>query len=141
MMRIAYLTADEVNACRVRRLARACGMQMRVLAPKDALGNGCGDLVLCDLDSVSPGRPHALLARLIASPVFGQIAIHSYHLSTAEKARLRKQGVLIFRRLARPALRRIRQALIGRQGSECRDTAGDLSAARSRTSDSAELSS
>jgi hypothetical protein len=110
-MRITYLTIDEVNAALALRLARSAGIDLHVLAPKDAVSPGPWHVFLCDLDALSPAEPLLALAKWISALQPELAAVHSYKLSDCQRAGLRKDGVRVFRRLGRRVFRRLQQTV------------------------------
>jgi hypothetical protein len=110
-MKIAYLTADEVNSSLAQQLARSCRIELRVLAPKDPLPSGPCHVLLCDMDSLSPAQPKSLLAHWGPLLQPDRVALHGYSLSAAQEASLRDEGILLFRRLGRGVFRRLRRAI------------------------------
>jgi hypothetical protein len=112
------LTVDEVNQALAGKLAAAAGVQLEVVFPRDAAGDGPFDAVLYDLDSLPPIDRQALLAGLSARPAgqwAGTAAVHSYQLSPRQARALRRQGVVVARRLQQATFARLRAAVSARR--------------------------
>jgi hypothetical protein len=123
------LTVDQVNQDLAGKLAAAAGVKLEVVFPRDAAGDGPFDAVLYDLDSLPPPDRQALLAELSARPAgqwAGTAAVHSYHLSPRQARALRRQGVVVARRLRPATFARLRDAVSARR----RKRAGGGGAAR-----------
>jgi hypothetical protein len=115
-MIVSYLTSDELNATLARRLARSCGVGLQLLGPKEIQYARFCDLVLCDLDNLSPVERDALLGSCSPGGQQGRLVLHSYRLSEEQMAKYRKMGILAFRRLARPVFQMLKQILDRTQG-------------------------
>jgi hypothetical protein len=110
-MIVSYLTSDELNASLARRLARSCGVGLQLLGPKEIQYARFCDLVLCDLDALSPAECDALLGSCSPGSQQGRLVLHSYRLSDTQMAKYRKMGILAFRRLARPMFQMLKQIM------------------------------
>jgi hypothetical protein len=112
-MRFAYWTIDEVNRDLAQRLAARAGVQLDVRSFQDGAATATFDAVLYDLDFFPPDRREALLADLRTQPRSEQVAVHSYHVSPRHASALRRQGVIVVRRLRLALFTRLRAAVAG----------------------------
>jgi hypothetical protein len=98
-VRIAYLTIDEVNESLAVPMAAACGLDLDPRSPRDWPGPGAFDAVVYDLDYLASPLRQEVLRSLLAGPVRVPAAVHSYHLEEEEAEALRRNGVVVDRRL------------------------------------------
>jgi hypothetical protein len=99
MMRIAYLTLDEVNETLATLMAEECGATLFCLMPRDPKPDGEFDAVLYDLDSLPPCHKKELLSELLSSPPLHPVGVHSFQLQEDEQAALRRGGLLVCRHI------------------------------------------
>jgi hypothetical protein len=114
----AYVTVDEVNQDLAERLAARAGMRLEIVFPRDAAEAASSAMVLYDLDSLPPADRQALLAGLSLQPAGSGgavVAVHSYYLPPRQARALRRQGVLVARRLRPTMFDRLRAAAGGKK--------------------------
>jgi hypothetical protein len=108
-MRCAYLTTDEVNNALAQDWADLCGVELRLVAPKDGRPTWDYDAVLCDWDFWPvESRREMLLdlnSGLLACPLF----VHSYNLDEEMTMFLRDQGVDVQGALQLDVFRKLRR--------------------------------
>src|SRR5437016_13201071 len=88
-MRVAYLTADEVNVELARQWAAECGGHLQRIRPKDGVPYGRFDAVCYDLDDVPRERRAEILLVLLSGPITRPTAVHGYGLDDDQIGRLR----------------------------------------------------
>ncbi|WP_439630627.1 hypothetical protein [Gemmata sp.] len=101
---IAYLTHDQVNAALARRITDRLGLDLTVLALKDADRAVAADAVVLDLDSLPRDARSKLFLRVGSGELRSGVGVHSYHLTASEARTLRRAGVRAERRLTAAAL-------------------------------------
>src|SRR5262245_5961290 len=94
----AYLTHDEVNAAVARRIARRLGLDLTVLAVKDADRAAEADLLVLNLDHL-PAVCRSELIRRAGGDRRGRPAAHADHLTASGSRALRAAGARLARRL------------------------------------------
>jgi hypothetical protein len=99
VMRIAYLTLDEVNENLATLMADECGATLVRIEPRDPKPDGEFDAVLYDLDSLPPPHRKELLSVLLSSRPLQPVGMHSYQLEEDEQAALRRCGLLVSRHI------------------------------------------
>jgi hypothetical protein len=99
-MRVAYVTADEVNAVWAAELALSQEATLFPLGADDAVPHGEFDLVLYDWDSLPESLRLELLAAARTGVCPGRMAIHSYHLPRGHGKTLHQAKVAVYPRLA-----------------------------------------
>jgi hypothetical protein len=119
-MRFAYWTIDEVNQHLAERFAARTGVQIDVCSFRDADAARSFDAVLYDLDFFPMEQRRDLLAGLLAQQRIEPVVVHSYHLRSEEARALRRQGVIVVRRLRPNVFARLR-ALVSRQARKRSD--------------------
>jgi hypothetical protein len=97
-MRIAYQSLDEVNRDLAARLAAAADVELESLALRDAPEPF--DAVLYDLDFLPADYRAGLLAARTTARSGALIAVHAYNLTSGQRRRLRRRGVVVARRLS-----------------------------------------
>jgi hypothetical protein len=100
-MFIAYLTTDEVNLAEAARFAAESGATLYPLFPKEAVTDECFDAVVYDMDYLPERRRARILAELLAGPVLPLRCVHSFNLEEDQEEALRRNGVVVHRRLER----------------------------------------
>jgi hypothetical protein len=110
-MPIGYRTIDEVNEDTARRLARACGVRLYPLWPRESPPDGGFDAVLYDWDCLPQSERQELLAELLASPRPRAVALHGYNLEDGQAEALRRHSVAVYRRLHPRVFRFLRRAV------------------------------
>jgi hypothetical protein len=98
-MRIAYLTADEVNQALARRLARRCSASLFPWPLHGPAPDGQVDAVVYDLDYLPEPRRTEVLTRLSEAPPCHPAAVHSFNLTDHQIRALRANGVGVYHRL------------------------------------------
>lgn len=99
-----YLTHDQVNAALARRIAARLGLDITVLALKDADQAVTADALVLDLDSLPLDARSKLFLRVGSGELRSGVGVHSYHLTASEARTLRRAGVRVERRLTAAAL-------------------------------------
>jgi len=99
MMRVAFLTTDEVNVELARQCAAECGAHLQRILPKDGVPNGRFDAVCYDLDDAPPERRAEILRGLLSRPTTRPTAVHGYGLNEDQVGRLRRRGVVVAQHL------------------------------------------
>jgi hypothetical protein len=107
-MLFAYMTTDEVNQNQALQLAAECGIDLRVLWPKDPPPDGQFDALVYDLDFWPEWRRQQVLASLLAGEQPHLTGVHSYALDEKHTELLRTKGVLVYRRLERDLFVKLR---------------------------------
>lgn len=98
-MSIAYMSLDEVNQDLVLDIADRCGENLATLAsPAEAPPAHC-DAIIYDLDHLCVADRLQVLDELTYSPAARLAAVHSYHLPPRQVRSLRRNGVIVQRRL------------------------------------------
>lgn len=108
----AYLTHDQVNAALARRIAARLGLDLTVLALKDADRAVAADALVLDLDSLPRDARSKLFLRVGSGELRSGVGVHSYHLTGSEARTLRRAGVRAERRLTAAALVPARRAAV-----------------------------
>jgi hypothetical protein len=111
-MRIAYVTADEVNLALAARMARPLGAAVTPSHPEAARPRGRFDAALYDLDGVPPDDRPALLDAILSGPPGCPRAVHGYGLSGEQAAAIRSHGVAVARRLHPDLIRALCRAAL-----------------------------
>jgi hypothetical protein len=111
-MRVAYLTTDEVNEQLAQQMAVACGVTLCPLAPKDAPPDGECDAVLYDWDYLPIEWQREVMAELLSSPLPHPVALHGYNLEDGQVEVLRRNAVVVYRRLQPRVFRSLRLEVI-----------------------------
>lgn len=117
-MLYAYLTHDEVNQDLAKKLAAEMDVDVYVFCLRDACKAGQFDAVLYDLDALPPDTRLMLLADLGARRRRRPIAVHSHNLSDQQERALRRQGVIVTKRLRLEVIARLRDVVDARRGLE-----------------------
>ena len=97
---IAYLTFDDVNPAFFAELASKVSPKVAfrtINSPKLAVD---GELVIYDLDHLPREWKAELLRQAETGRLTGEVAVHSYNLTTAEIRVLRSAGVRVLRRVS-----------------------------------------
>jgi hypothetical protein len=115
-MRISYRTTDEVNLDLAMRLAENCAMTLDVLWPKDPAPDGLFDVVLYDLDCLSPREREEVWEALLDRPVQSPVAVHGHCLEERQMLFLRQQGVVAAQNLGQEIFAGMR-LMVGRMGN------------------------
>jgi hypothetical protein len=131
-MRFAYWTIDEVNQHRAERLAERAGVELDIRTFRDAAPSEPFDAVLYDLDFFPADCRRALLADLQAQQRIQPVAVHSYHLPARQARTLRRQGVIVVRRLRFVVFARLRKTIIASRRARSRNPQHGASAASPR---------
>ncbi|HSQ56867.1 MAG TPA: hypothetical protein VLM40_14085 [Gemmata sp.] len=101
---VAYLTHDEVNAALACRMAKRFGLNLTVLAVKDANHAIAADQLVLDLDHLPLEYKSNLFLRIGRGELRSGVAVHSYHLTPGECRALCTAGVRMTRRLTAAVL-------------------------------------
>lgn len=107
MKRLAYQTTDGLNEATADLLTGQCGGQMVPLLFRDPSPDGQFDAVLYDLDYLPSERRDEVLAQLLAGPLHCPTGVHSFNLEDEQADALRRNGVVIARRLDLHLIRRL----------------------------------
>ena len=98
-MSIAYMSLDEVNQDLALEIADRCGENLATLAsPAEAPPAYC-DAIIYDLDHLCATDRQQVLDQLTYRPAKHLAAVHSYHLPPRQVRSLRRNGVIVERRL------------------------------------------
>jgi len=104
---IAYMTLDEVNQDLALEIADRCGENLATLAsPAEAPPARC-DAIIYDLDHLCATDRRQILDELTYQPAKRLAAVHSYHLPPRQVRSLRRNGVIVQRRLQADWLARV----------------------------------
>jgi len=103
IMRIAYLTTDEVNEYVATELATRHGATLDQFSPSDTLPNREYDAVLCDWDFLPQPQRQSILRQLIRNHGRHAVALHSYNVKGKQVRARRRRRVSVYRRL-RPSI-------------------------------------
>jgi hypothetical protein len=109
-MRLAYVTADEVNLALATQMAGACGAVVCRVQPEEAPPDGLFDAVLYDLDAVPSNQQTGFLKRMSHDSPARPTAIHGYGIADEQAQTLRRRGITVSRRLHAGLLRGLRDA-------------------------------
>jgi hypothetical protein len=107
MTRIAYLTTDELNEAEAAQLADECRVEIHPLLLRDPPPNGEFDAVLYDLDYLPVERRQVVLAELLAGPPHSRVGVHSFNLDEEQEEALRRNHVVVARRLDEALIRQL----------------------------------
>jgi hypothetical protein len=110
LMRLAYLTHDEVNQALAGPLAAAAGLELDLRNVRDGLDHGDFDGVLYDLDFLPADFCARVLADLMARPPKSLAAVHGYNLTARQRRALWRRGVIVARRLRARLFRQLKEA-------------------------------
>jgi hypothetical protein len=98
-MGIAYLSLDEVNHDLAARTAGDYGVDLDILtSPAEITASPC-EAVIYDLDYLADHDRRHILDELTRGPADTLAVLHSYNLRPGEKRALRRNGVVVHRRL------------------------------------------
>jgi hypothetical protein len=111
-VRIAYITADEVNRCLAARVAGSLTFSVTPIHPEAVGWLGPFDAVLYDLDGVPAEDRPALLDRVLSGPPCCPTAVHGYSLPEEQALALRLRGVAVAQRLHPGLIRTLYQAAL-----------------------------
>jgi hypothetical protein len=103
-MFIAYLTHDEVNLAVGSKLAASQSAFLDGRWLREGIVSWWHDAALIDLDSLPANERRGVLDQLRAAPMQIPVAVHSYGLESSDVAKLRGNGVRVFRRLNKATL-------------------------------------
>jgi hypothetical protein len=114
VMRIEYLSNDDVNQQLAVQLADQCGATLEVRSFEDPPSRHAYDFVVYDLDYLPATQRDQILGELLARPVRLPLVVHSFNLQAKEIAGLEANGVRVFCRLGLDLflkLRRLKQEI------------------------------
>jgi hypothetical protein len=111
-MNLAFVSTDEVHQDLAYRLGRTLRVDVHQLSPMDWVPERL-DGVIYDLDYLPSEQREQVLTRLIAAPARGLVAVHSYNLLQEQAQALRRNGVLVRRRLGRRLFRTMLRHAVG----------------------------
>jgi hypothetical protein len=117
-MRIAYLTADEVNSDLAQRWALERGFEVVPVSPGDPFPNGDFDAAIYDLDFLAPTILQQVLANLLTDPSHAPAAVHGYNLRRRQANGLLARGVFVRRKLDRGILAMLQRKVRRLQAKE-----------------------
>jgi len=98
-MFVAYISLDEVNQDLVMRTVDEHVVTLATFASRAEMASWPCDAVIYDLDCLPCDDRERVLDELMGDPVRRLAAVHSYNLQPAQKRRLRRNGVIVRRRL------------------------------------------
>jgi hypothetical protein len=124
-MNLAYVSTDEVHQDLAYQLARAYRVDVHLLTPTDRVPERL-DAVIYDLDYLPPEDREHVLDRLIGSPANGLVAVHGYNLFGDQAKALKRNGVLVRRRLGRNLFRALLRRAVEHQPGAARAGRGAL---------------
>jgi hypothetical protein len=96
---IAYMSLDEVNQDLALEIADGCGERLATLASSAEVLPGECDAIVYDLDHLCASDRRLILEQLMLGPTERLAAVHSYHLPPRAVRSLRRNGVIVERRL------------------------------------------
>jgi hypothetical protein len=99
IMRVAYLTLDEVNQHLALAFAAEHDVRLDVYARPEAIGELEYGAVLYDPDSFPPEERQANFTTVLDCPLNRPVAVHSYNFSADQLRVLRRRGAIVARRL------------------------------------------
>ena len=99
MMRIAYVSTDEVDQALAAQMAAECGAVVCTLLPQDPPHDGLFDAVLYNLDDMPRDERAALLDELRRRQPDRPTAVHGYDITVEQARALNRDGVAAARRL------------------------------------------
>jgi hypothetical protein len=111
-MLIGYRTIDQVNEYTARQMARACGVKLYPLWPREPPPDGGFDAVLYDWDCLPAQERQEVLAELTAGHRPHAVALHGYNLEDSQAKALRRHTVAVYRRLHPRVFRYLRRAVL-----------------------------
>ena len=100
-MFISYISLDDVNQCLMAETAEEFGATMDFFASQAELPIGPCDAVVYDLDNLHSADRRHILDELTSGPAKRLSAVHSYNLRPHDAEALRRNGVIVRRRLQR----------------------------------------
>src|SRR3954453_19469449 len=106
-MNVAYVSRGEAHEDLARRLTRARGLELAAFWPTDA--DPCGEfpIVIYDLDFLPADHRDRIVRRTPAGREPGVVGAPGYNLTRRKGAALRRNGVLVSRRLGARLLARV----------------------------------
>lgn len=107
-MNVAYVSLDEVHQDLACRMARASGVKLGLFWPDEPLPRRLRAVVY-DLDYLPIEYREGVLATLVAGPSPSPVAVHGYNLTGKQKSLLRRNGVVVRRRLGPSLFRAMTQ--------------------------------
>jgi hypothetical protein len=99
VVKIAYLSIDEVNLSLAEELGARFGVSVESLSPRDPAPTDRAVAVVYDLDSLPPVDRRLVLTALVKRKRRYPTAVHSYNLVPAQIEALRLNGIAVYRRL------------------------------------------
>ncbi|HLN29784.1 MAG TPA: hypothetical protein VK395_18705 [Gemmataceae bacterium] len=98
-MFVAYISLDEVNQDLATRTAEKYGVTLATFASRAEMASWPCDAVVYDLDCLPADDRRHILDELTGDPVKRVAAVHSYNLQPIQKRGLRRNSVIVRRRL------------------------------------------
>jgi len=95
MMRIAYVSTDEVDLALAAQMAAECGAEVSTLLPQDPPPDGLFDAVLYNLDDMPKDQRAALLDELRRRLPERPTAVHRYDITVEQAGALNRDGEAI----------------------------------------------
>jgi hypothetical protein len=99
MMRLAYVSTDEVDQALAAQMAAECGAEVCTRLPQDPPPDGLFDAVLYNLDDLPRDRRSALLDELRRHQPDRPTAVHGFDITVEQARALDRDGVVAARRL------------------------------------------
>jgi hypothetical protein len=104
---ICYISLDDVNQGLAAQTAEEYGVTMDACASQAELPVVPCDAVVYDLDNLHSDDRRHILDELTSGPAKRLAAVHSYNLEPIDMEALRRNGVIVRRRLQRSWLRHL----------------------------------
>jgi hypothetical protein len=111
---IGYISLDDVNQCLAAETAEDYGATMDFFASQAELPVVPCDAVVYDLDNLPGDDRRHILHEMTAGPAKRLSAVHSYNLRPIDAEALRRNGVIVRRRLQRNWLTHLIRGKTGR---------------------------
>jgi hypothetical protein len=108
-MNIAYVSLDEVNEDRARRMTRRKGLWLEAFWPTETIERQRFPVVIYDLDYLPMEHRQRVLEGLMAREESGVVAVHGYDLTRGQASTLRENGIVVSRRFGARFLSRVFQ--------------------------------
>jgi len=115
---IAYISLDEVNQDLAARTAEKYGVTLDFFASPAGMATLPCDAVVYDLDSLSRDDRLHIFDELTCGPVKCLAAVHCYNMRPIEEAALRRNGVVVHRRLHSGWLSHLIRGRTGKVGAQ-----------------------
>jgi hypothetical protein len=107
IMRITYLTTDELNRELAEQAGKACGVDLDVSLPRPSRTPDPSAATVYDLDHLGDENSRAVLEGLLSGRSPAPVAVHSYNLQDEDVVALRSRGVVVARRIEPEVIQRL----------------------------------